>query len=230
MAYEVIDTSNFGRFLGKIKTLLTGFWSKSDTTELTIDSTPTANSNNLVKSGGVYSALATKADTTDIPDAVEANPTVPSGTTPTALANLKVGNDYYSVPQGGGSSVTISSDIASDKADNTKAGGAKAIYDFVKPVMQSSQPVGGMLPGVLYNLGTLTGSVTIDFAAASDATVENEYKFTFDADSTAPTITWPNSITDWAGNCLDSNGVPEIAASKHYEVSVIGAYGIIVKF
>ena len=55
MAYEVIDTSNFGRFLGKIKTLLTGFWSKSDTTELTIDNTPTANSNSLVKSGGVYS-------------------------------------------------------------------------------------------------------------------------------------------------------------------------------
>ena len=35
-----------------------------------------------------------------IPDAVEANPTVPSGTTPTALQNVKVGSSYYSVPQG----------------------------------------------------------------------------------------------------------------------------------
>ena len=30
-----------------------------------------------------------------IPDAVEANPTVPAGTTPTTLANLKVGSGYY---------------------------------------------------------------------------------------------------------------------------------------
>ena len=116
MAYDVIDTSNFGRFLGKIKTLLTGFWSKADTTELTIDSTPTANSNNLVKSGGVKDYVdnaipsvpvqdvtvggssvvsSGTAAIPAIPDAVEANPTVPSGTTPTALSNLKVGSGYY---------------------------------------------------------------------------------------------------------------------------------------
>ena len=124
---------------------------------------------------------------------------------------------------------TISTDVAADKADNSKTTGAKAVYDFVKPAMQSSQPAGGMLPGVLYNLGTLTGSVTVSFAAAGDASVENEYKLTFDADSTAPTITWPNSILGWAGNCLD-NGAPLIAASKHYEVSVIGGYGIIAEF
>lgn len=130
MAYEVIDTSNFGRFLGKIKTLLTGFWSKSDTTELTIDSTPTVNSNNLVKSGGVYSALATKADTTDIPDAVEANPTVPSGTTPTALANLKVGNDYYSVPQTSGlESASNKVTSLSSQSTDTQYPSAKCVYD-----------------------------------------------------------------------------------------------------
>ena len=40
-------------------------------------------------------------NTPTIPDAVEANPTVPAGTTPTDLQNLKVGNDYYAVPEGG---------------------------------------------------------------------------------------------------------------------------------
>lgn len=93
----------------------------------------------------------------------------------------------------------------------------------------SSQPAGGMLPNVEYDLGTLTGSVTIAFASASNNSIVNEYMFTFDADSTAPTITFPNSVTSWQGNCLN-NGAPAISASKHYEVSVIGAYGIIVEF
>lgn len=137
-------------------------------------------------------------------------------TTPTFVAN-------FALPP------TISTDIATDKADDTKTASPKAVYDFVKPAMASSQPAGGMEPGVLYNLGTLSGSVTISFAAASDANVENEYKFTFDTGASAPTITWPNSITGWAGNCLD-NSAPLIAASKHYEVSVIGAYGIIAEF
>ena len=123
----------------------------------------------------------------------------------------------------------ISTDVAADKADNSKTTGAKAVYDFVKPATQSSQPAGGMAPGILYNLGTLTGSVTIAFASPSDASVANEYGFTFDTSTTAPTITWPNSVTGWAGNCLD-NGAPLIAASKHYEVSVLGGYGLIAEF
>lgn len=222
---KYLDSTGLGYLISKMKA---AFLPKGNTETVGVDAVPTADSTNLVESGGVHSALATKANATDIPAAVEANPTVPSGTTPTTLQNIKVGNNYYSVPQGG-SSVTISTDIDADKADNTKAGGAKAIYDFVKPASQSSIPQGGLLPGIKYHLGTLSGTVTIAFASPSDASVENEYKFTFDADSTAPTITWPNSITNWAGNCLD-NGAPLIAASKHYEVSVIGAYGLIAEF
>lgn len=45
-------------------------------------------------------------NTPTIPDAVEANPTVPAGTTPTDLQNLKVGNDYYAVPGGGDAEAT----------------------------------------------------------------------------------------------------------------------------
>ena len=164
----------------------------------------------------------------EIPAAVEANPTVPSGTTPTALSNLKVGNGYYSV--GGGSPVTISTDIASDKADNTKAGGAKAIYDFVKPASQSSIPQGGLLPGIKYHLGILTGSVTMTLASPADASVENEYKGDFTADSTPPVITWPG-VTEWAGNCLDDQtGLPLLTGGKHYEFNIESGYGFIAEF
>lgn len=117
----------------------------------------------------------------------------------------------------------------SASSTNEEYPSAKCVYDFVKPNMASSQPSGGMNPGPLYNLGTLSGAVTISFASPSDSSVENEYKFTFDSGSTAAVPTWPVSITSWAGNCVTSNQ-PVISASKHYEVSVVGGYGIIVEF
>ena len=124
---------------------------------------------------------------------------------------------------------TISTDIAADKASTTKTAAPSAVYNEVHPATASSQPAGGMLPNVLYKLGTLTGSVTIAFATPSDNTVENEYKFTFTSDSTAPTITWPAAITKWAGNALD-NGLPDVEASTYYEVSVVDGAGIFNKF
>lgn len=123
---------------------------------------------------------------------------------------------------------TISTDIAADKTSTTKTAAPSAVYSEVHPATASSQPAGGMLPNVLYKLGTLTGTVTISFAAASDANIENEYKFTFTAGSTAPTITWPASITKWAGNCVE-NGAPVIASSNYYEVSVEDGIAFIVE-
>ena len=212
--------------------------------------------------GGTSVVSSGTAAVPAIPDAVEANPTVPSGTTPTDLQNLKIGNNYYGIPtpssslddlsdvnlgtpangdvltydstsgkwiadepQGG----ELSTDVVTDKASNAKASTPKSVYDFVKPASQSSQPVGGMEPGVLYNLSGLTGNVTITLATPTDASVANEYWFSFDTSSTAPTITWPSSVT-WSGNCIDNYGAPEIVASKHYEVSIVNNYGIIVEF
>ena len=100
----------------------------------------------------------------------------------------------------------------------------------LKVEVASSQPAGGMAPNTLYNLGILSGAVTFAFASPSDNTIMNEYMFTFDSGSTAAVPTWPNTITAWVGNCLDSNGDPEIAASKHYEVSVVGGYAFIAEF
>lgn len=79
---------------------------------------------------------------------------------------------------------------------------------------ETSQPVGGFLPDVVYNLGTLTGAVTFALAAAVSGNV-NHYFWMFDTGSTAPTVTWPSGIT-WA----DGTG-PTVTASKHYEISVL---------
>ena len=41
------------------------------------------------------------------PDEVEGNPTVPGGTSPTPLENLRINDDYFSIPQGGGGTTPI---------------------------------------------------------------------------------------------------------------------------
>lgn len=141
-----IDSTNIGGLLedliGRIKA---AFWGKNDTSQLSIDIAPTSGSNNLVKSGGVYSEI--------------------------------------------------------------------------HPAMATTQPSGGFLPNVFYNLGTLTGSVTFTLATPTDATIVNHYYWAFDADSTAPTITWPANIT-WVGG-----SAPTINNSKHYEISVLNGVG-----
>ena len=100
----------------------------------------------------------------------------------------------------------------------------------LKQEVKSAIPPGGLAPNTLYNLGTVTGTVTIPFDSPTDNTIVNEYMFTFDTSSTEPTMTFPASITAWSGNCIDVYGLPEIKASKYYEVSVIGGKGIIIEF
>ena len=91
-------------------------------------------------------------------------------------------------------------------------------------------PAGGMLPNTQYNLGTLSGNVTFTLAAPADATIRNEYMFTFDTGSTAPIPTWPLGITKWKGECVNSGtGQPVIAANKHYEVSLLNGYAYIAE-
>lgn len=86
---------------------------------------------------------------------------------------------------------------------------------YYSKVAETSNPSGGFLPDVVYSLGTLTGTVTFALAAAVTGNV-NHYFWMFDTGSTAPTITWPTGIT-WA-----DGSAPTVAASKHYEVSILG--------
>ena len=188
-ADKIIRNSKLDTFLSKLATKLTAiFWRKAETTQVSIDSTPTANSNNLVKSGGVKSYV--------------------DGAIP-------------SVP-------TISTDVEADKASDLKTASPKAVYDFVCPPKASSQPQGGMASGIFYDLGTLTGAVTISLAAPSDASIANEYRFTFVAGSTAPTITWPAGV-EWAGGCVES-GAPVITGGNSYEVSIMDGKGLIAEW
>ena len=80
--------------------------------------------------------------------------------------------------------------------------------------VETSQPQGGFLPDVIYKLGTLTGSVTFALAAVVTG-YANHYFIVFDTGSTAPTISWPSGLT-WA-----AGSAPTVAASKHYEVSIM---------
>ena len=78
----------------------------------------------------------------------------------------------------------------------------------------ATQPSGGFLPDVVYHLGELSGSVTFALASAVSGNI-NHYFWTFSTGATAPTITFPNSIT-WAGG-----SAPTISANKNYEISVL---------
>lgn len=103
----------------------------------------------------------------------------------------------------------------------TLSNGDKIILDlnhdhpqYYSKEVETSQPQGGFLPDVIYKLGTLTGSVAFALAAAVTGNA-NHYFIVFDTDSTAPTITWPAGLT-WA-----DGSAPTVAASKHYEVSIM---------
>ena len=148
--------------------------------EIEIDSAPTSNSQNLVTSGGVASALAEK----------------------------------YEKPSGG----IPSTDLAADAVP-------------VIPV-DTAIPSGGLDANVHYDLGTLTGSVSITLDATSAVSgLLNIYSLSFTAGSTAPTITWPSSITNWAGNCLDATTMaPVITGGNSYEVSIRGGLAVITEF
>lgn len=85
---------------------------------------------------------------------------------------------------------------------------------YISKAAETAQPSGGFKPDVVYKLGTLTGTVTFSLAAAVTGNV-NHYFWSFDTGSTAPTVTFPSGIT-WA------DSAPTVAASKHYEISILG--------
>ena len=82
-----------------------------------------------------------------------------------------------------------------------------------------SIPQGGMLPNVLYLLGTISTNTTFTLAAATDNTIANVWMWTFKTGKNPPTINWPQGITAWNGG-----ETPIIAENYHYEISVM--YGV----
>ena len=56
---KVIDSTNLGYLISKMKA---AFWPKSDVVQIGLDNVPTANSEGLVKSGGVKSYVDGKVN------------------------------------------------------------------------------------------------------------------------------------------------------------------------
>ena len=108
--------------------------------------------------------------------------------------------------------------VASTSALSTKA-------DKVVVVDASTLP-STLDPNKVYQMGTLTGSVTIPAfsVVASGDTEAKIWCFTFNTSTTAPTITWPAAITNWVGG-----SAPTINASKSYEVTVMDGIGAIME-
>lgn len=230
MAIQLItlDNTQLGRLIKKIYDRVV---KKSETTEVQsvgIDNTPTLNSQNLVLSGGVASELAKKYEKPSggIPASDIASGVIPSvPVTDVTVGGTSVLNSGTAVIPAIPTVPTISTDIETDKASNTKTASPKAVYDEVHPAVATTQPAGGMLPNVFYNLGTLSGNTTFSFASASDANIKNEWMFQFITPATAPTITWPADITSWMGGVA-----PVIKENKTYQVSVVNGLGIIAEF
>lgn len=98
------------------------------------------------------------------------------------------------------------------------------LYSEVHPAIAATQPNGGFLPNIIYDLGEITGTVTFALASPTDNTIPNIYCWTFETSSTAPTITWPSNLT-WA-----YGSAPTIDASKHYEIMVRKGYASALEF
>lgn len=126
------------------------------------------------------------------------------------------GDTNYQVELGGvdvsGSGIDVGGAVAT-KSNNTWSFAFKS--SNVDTILLTTQPAGGMLPNVMYNLGTLTGTVTFSLASPTYNTIVNHYYWTFTAGSTAPTITWPSGISWFGGSA------PVITAGKHYDVSIL---------
>ncbi len=86
----------------------------------------------------------------------------------------------------------------------------------------TSQTSGGMLPNVMYNLGTLSSDTTFSLAAASDNSVANVWSWTFSIGSTVPNLTWPSTgITVW-----EDGAEPSAVANTYYEINVMNGIAI----
>lgn len=166
---------------------------------------------------GTLDTTATTAQSTSASEALSGNITLHKVAKTGTYSDLIGTPTIPTVP-------TISTNVVTDKNSDTKTSSPKSVYDEIHPAIVTTQPVGGFVPNVLYNLGTLTGSVTFALATPADSSVVNHYYWTFDTGSTAPTITWPVGITKWNGD-----SAPEIVADAHYEVSVLGGIGAFIK-
>lgn len=181
--------------------------------ELTFDNTPTANSNNPVKSGGVKTALDAKQDTlvsgTNI-KTVNNTSLLGSGN---IQINDGVGFQTITTQQDGTMQITLTNgDIITVDLNHTHP-------NYYKKTVETTQPQGGFLPDVEYALGPISGNVTFQLASIVVGNV-NHYFWSFSTSNSVPTITWPSRII-WQGGTA-----PTVSANRYYEISILNSMAV----
>ena len=181
-----------------------------DSRVLGVDSTPTANSSNLVTSGGVKTALDGKQNT--ISDLSTIRSGASAGATAVQPAALNAKQD------------TLVSGTNIKTLNGTSLLGSGNIAISANTPRATSIPSGGMLPNVYYDLGWVTYTTTFTKNETGlDSSILNIWAFGFDVDNN-PTVYWPDWI-EWA------NGTPPTLTNlKHYEVTIIGDYAMYAEF
>ena len=118
-----------------------------------------------------------------------------------------------------------SGDVATLDGNGNLTDSGLSVFDFFVMVEDASTPPASMAPNTVYQYGTLAGNTTFPaLETPTEPDIANVYCWTFATPATAPTITWPVAITDWAGG-----SAPTINASKKYEVSVMDGVATIIE-
>lgn len=109
--------------------------------------------------------------------------------------------------------IALDDNPTSGSQNFVKSGG---VYSEIHPTKLTTNPSGGFLPNVEYDLGALSGSVTFSLNTYGlDSNVTNIYYWTFETGANVPTITWPSGLI-WPNGTT-----PTIISNKHYEFSVL---------
>lgn len=134
-------------------------------TAKTVDTTPTANSTNLITSGAVKTALDNQ---------VKANPTLAG--TESDLTGLEVGGTKYKVPSGGGGALTVTTPSISSLPYTINNAAIKANHRVVKWYWSQANSVRGILTcntsdGSLTITGTLSQATTLTLTLVEADTI-----------------------------------------------------------
>ena len=194
---KFLGSTGLAELIAKIKAT---FWKKADVVEadvLDIDTTPTANSNNLVTSGGVYSALSGKEDSIDsVTVSVDDNTGTPTG------------------------SATLSGGVLAFSFGNLKgatgANGQSSIRSKVSHTSSETSVTGLAWDSV--HVWPEMSSLTFTLATIPSDGVEHLMTLVFDtpADVTNFALNYDSSILWGNGDSAASN----IEGSKRYEVTI----------
>lgn len=159
---------------------------------------------------------------------------VGNGTADNARSNARTldwsGNEMLAgnLTLGGASGVKLRSNNAALETSSdggttwNPVGGGSAGTDYVQPSSVGSTIT--LDSDKFYDLGTLTGDLTISFNAAATGKLSNyQGQFTYDGTgSPVPTITFPNTVT-W-------KVAPSYLDGKTYQFSIVNGMGVIIEF